>query len=98
MGADLWYANLYGVNLYGANLGGVNGIKAVSCVGDSKRLVFSYVFNDEIRIQAGCRNGTKQEIIDAINKDYADKPILKKEYLAAIEYLTIYFEASLTQE
>ena len=84
---DLIRANLYGATLYGANLYGANGVKTVAPVGQSGRLIYAYIHEAQIHIQAGCRNGTPDEIRAAVEKDYASNLDGQADYMDAIDLL-----------
>ena len=86
-GANLYGANLKGANLYGAYLYGATGIKVVVPVGRSGRLVYAYIYDTQIRVQAGCRNGTPDEIRAAVDNDYASDTDGRADYMDAIELL-----------
>ena len=86
-GANLYGANLEGANLYGANLYGANGVKTVAPVGQSGRLIYAYIHEAQIHIQAGCRNGTPDEIRAAVEKDYASNLDGQADYMDAIDLL-----------
>ena len=84
---DLIRANLEGATLYGANLYGANGVKTVAPVGQSGRLIYAYIHEAQIHIQAGCRNGTPDEIRAAVEKDYASNLDGQADYMDAIDLL-----------
>lgn len=69
-----------------ANIPRVKGLKTVSPVGHHGRLIYAYVHNGEIRIQAGCRNATPDNMRTAIMSNY-DKGAYRSDYLGAIKYL-----------
>lgn len=70
-----------------ADLSNTKGLKTVFPVGSHGRLIYAYVLDGEIRIQAGCRNETPTEIRDAINYSYEDDPVNKADYLGAVKYI-----------
>ncbi len=89
--ADLRNADLYNADLCGADLRGAKGIVSLSGIGQEKRFIFAYVYNNEIRIQAGCFNGTVIELIKAVCDKYhtSEKIQGNNEYMAAIELIKI---------
>lgn len=86
-GVEFINCNLNDCYFVQADLRNVKGLKTVSPVGSHGRLVYTYVLDGEIRIQAGCRNGTPIEIRDAVNRDYENDPVNKADYLGAVKYL-----------
>lgn len=86
-GVEFINCNLNDCNFAQADLRSVKGLKTVLPVGGHGRLVYAYVLDGQIRIQAGCRNGTPIEIRDAVNDDYEDDPVNKADYLDAVKLL-----------
>lgn len=82
--ADLMYAYLLQ-----ASLSWVKGFKVVAPVGRAGRLIYAYTRNGEIRIQAGCRNATPDDMRTAIRNTYhtADRRDDRNDYLDAVKLL-----------
>lgn len=72
----------------------VRGLKTVNPVGQYGRLIYAYVFNGEIRIQAGCRNDTPDAVREAIMWDY-EKGADRSDYLGAVKYLEYWGKAEI---
>ena len=87
-GADLEGADLRDANLSGANLIGAKGI-ATALIGNY--LVFAYVYDNKIRVQAGCRNMELHAMRDYINTAEKHEGIRE----VALAYFTA-FELQLT--
>lgn len=90
--ADLSEVDFRNCNLEGCYFGGafamaVRGLKTISPVGSKGRLIYAYVYDGDLRIQAGCRNGTADEIRAAVKLNYDDDPVGRRDYLGAIKYL-----------
>ncbi len=89
--ADLRYADLRYADLRYADLQGAKGIVSITCIGLEKRFLFSYVFDSEIRIQAGCFNGTIKELTKAVNQKYGLSVNTqgRQEYMVAMEFFRV---------
>lgn len=82
-------ANLKNVYIYGTDFIRAKGIKLLGPVGGTGRTIYAYTHNGEIRIQAGCFNGTPNELREAVNAKYCHKSDLhdRMDYRDAIAYL-----------
>jgi hypothetical protein len=69
-GVEFINCNLAYCRFAQADLTRVRGLRTITSVGDYGRLIYAYVYNGEIRIQAGCRNGTVAEIKAAVADKY----------------------------
>ena len=85
-GANLWGANLRGANLRGANLWGAKGVAASHF--DVRGYVgIAYVFENKIKINAGCRNFNISEArAHWGSSDYGDKQ-RGAEWLAWVDFI-----------
>jgi hypothetical protein len=70
----------------GAALFHVQGLRVISGVGHHGRLIYAYVYNGEIRIQAGCRNDMPEAVREAIKYEYRDSVYLA-DYLGVVKLL-----------
>jgi len=86
MGANLRGANLWGADLWGANLRGAKGVAASHF--DVRGYVgIAYVFENKIKINAGCRNFTISEArAHWGSSDYGDKQ-RGAEWLAWVDFI-----------
>lgn len=80
-------SDLETVNFNQAYIGMVKGLKIVDPVGDHGRLVYAWVIDGEIHIQAGCRNAAPLELREAIERDYWHDPDGLADYLDAVTLL-----------
>lgn len=95
--ADFSNADLRDFRFYGANFAGAIGIKLLGPVGEYGRTIYAYTRNGEIRIQAGCFNGTPDELLAAIDNKYRSKNhgAERMDYRDAVKYLTRWGEREL---
>jgi uncharacterized protein YjbI with pentapeptide repeats len=95
--ADLHDANLTGAylrdaDLHDANLTGAIGITSRGPVGHEERTIYAVDHGDRVMVQAGCRWQTADEVVTAIERDYADSD-LREPYIAAVREMVAEIEA-----
>lgn len=87
--ADFTNADLAGAYFAGARLYATVGIMTVGPIGQFGRVIYAYTRNGEIRIQAGCFNGTPEQLLAAIDEKYLVRSLRKyrQDYRDAVRYL-----------
>ena len=68
-GAYLSEADLSEADLHRADLYGAKGVLTFTA-GETNRLCFTYVYNNEQRWQLGCFNGNYKETLEAVKSNY----------------------------
>ena len=109
-GADLWGANLTGANLTGANLRGakrhMDGDTAITLVGQRPILqigplgsrdgyMLALITSAGVRVECGCFCGTVAEFKAKVEKNHADNPRHRDEYLAVIRMINAWAMAEM---
>lgn len=79
--------DLSGIGLDQINIRCVTGLKVVGPVGRAGRNIVGYVYDGEIRIQAGCRNDKSNGIRAAVREEYAYDLMNQADYYDAIKLL-----------
>jgi hypothetical protein len=82
--ADLRDADLRGADLYGADLTGATGIACIGPVGRRGLIIYAVAHDDGPMVQAGCWWGSVEDTIARIEADYADDPVARDRYVAAV--------------
>ena len=95
--ANLESANLSLANLYSANLSRAKHIATVSGVGSERRLAVFWIENGQLKIIAGCFNGTKEELLERSEEQHGKDSKHYRGYAAAIAYAEIILAQYLTQ-
>lgn len=88
--ADFGNADLKDARFYRTDCNNARGIKLLGPVGQFGRTIYAYTRNGGIRIQAGCFNGTPDELLAAIDRKYHRKADAaeRMDYRDAVKYLT----------
>lgn len=92
-GADLRGAYLRGAELTGAYLTGAEGIIKASGLGSELREAFAYTpKNSPIMFQAGCFNGTAEELLAASEKKHGKESKEYRGYAAFVALAQVLLE------
>lgn len=88
--SDFANADLAGAYMYGARLEAASGIKTAGPVGQMGRIIFAYTRGGQLRIQAGCYNGTPEALLQAIDAKYKTRKGMSahyRDYRDTVRYL-----------
>jgi hypothetical protein len=96
--ADLSSADLSSADLSSADLSSAYPVATVSGVGSEKRLAIFWIENSELKIIAGCFNGTKEELLTRSEKYHGKDSAHYRGYAAAIAYAEIILAEHLKNE
>jgi len=109
-GANLWGADLTGANLRGADLWeakryidgdtaitlrGLRPILQIGPLGSRDGYLMALITSAGVRVECGCFRGTVAEFKTAVEKNHADNPRHRDEYLAVIRMINAWAKAEL---
>ena len=109
-GANLWGANLQDADLTGADLTGakryIDGDTAITLhgprpilqigpLGSRNGYMMALITSAGVRVECGCFCGTVAEFKAAVEKNHADNPRHRDEYLAAIRMINAWAKAEM---